>query len=47
MRLAESCDLPGIVAARVSLPGDKGSNPAGKLAAIVDSFASNIMSVFT
>lgn len=35
MRLAESVDLSGIVAARVSLPGDKGCNPAGKLSAIV------------
>lgn len=35
MRLAEACDLPGIVAEKVCLPGDKGSNPAGKLAAIV------------
>lgn len=35
MRLAETAGLAGIVAARVRLPGDKGSNPAGKLAAIV------------
>lgn len=35
MRLAESAGLPGIVAARVRVPGDKGSNPAGKVATIV------------
>jgi len=35
MRLAESCDLPGIVAEKVDLPTSIGSNPAGKLSAIV------------
>jgi len=35
MRLAESAGLHQVVAARVRVPGDKGSNPAGKLAAIV------------
>ena len=35
MRLAESAGLRGIVAAGVHLPGDKGSNPAGKVATIV------------
>jgi hypothetical protein len=35
MRLAESCDLPGIVAQRVRVPGEKGSNPAGKVSTIV------------
>ena len=35
MRLAESADLHGIVRARVRVPGDKGSNAAGKVATIV------------
>jgi hypothetical protein len=35
MRLAESCGLQGIVAERLRVPTDKGSNPAGKVAAIV------------
>src|SRR6266568_5280943 len=35
MRLAESCDLPGIVAEKVCLPTSVGSNPAGKICAIV------------
>ena len=35
MRLAESCDLPGIVAEKVRLPTSIGSNPAGKISAIV------------
>jgi hypothetical protein len=35
MRLAESCDLPGIVAEKVHLGGSVGSNPAGKVSAIV------------
>jgi hypothetical protein len=35
MRLAESLGLPGIVAETVHVPGDKGSNPGGKLATIV------------
>jgi len=35
MRLAESCDLPGIVAEKVCLPTSVGSNPAGKISAIV------------
>jgi hypothetical protein len=35
MRLAESCDLPGIVAEKVHLPTSVGSNPAGKISAIV------------
>jgi hypothetical protein len=35
MRLAESCDLPGIVAEKVRLSTSIGSNPAGKISAIV------------
>jgi hypothetical protein len=35
MRLAESCDLPGIMAEKVHLPTSIGSNPAGKISAIV------------
>ena len=35
MRLAESCDLPGIVAEKVGLPTSIGSKPAGKISAIV------------
>src|SRR6266480_6810965 len=35
MRLAESCDLPGIVAQKVHLDTSIGSNPAGKISAIV------------
>ena len=35
MRLAESCDLYGIVREKVHVPGDKGSNAAGKVATIV------------
>jgi hypothetical protein len=35
MRVAESCDLPGIVAERVYVPTDKGANAAGKVATIV------------
>jgi len=35
LRLAESCDLHGIVGERVHLPGDKGANVSGKLATIV------------
>jgi len=35
MRLAESCDLHGIVREKVHVPGDKGSNAAGKVATIV------------
>jgi hypothetical protein len=35
MRLAESCDLPGIVRERLRVPTDKGSNAAGKVATIV------------
>ena len=35
MRLAESCDLHGIVAERLHVPTDKGSNASGKLATIV------------
>jgi hypothetical protein len=35
MRLAESCDLHGIVAERLHVPTDKGSNAAGKVATIV------------
>ena len=35
MRLAEVCDLPGIVARKVHLPTSIGSNPAGKISAIV------------
>jgi hypothetical protein len=35
MRLAESCDLHGIVREKVHVPRDKGSNAAGKVATIV------------
>src|SRR2546429_4753760 len=35
MRLAEACGLPGIVAEKVHLPASIGSNPAGKISAIV------------
>jgi hypothetical protein len=35
MRLAQSCDLHGIVGERVRIPGDKGANASGKVAAIV------------
>jgi hypothetical protein len=35
MRLAESCDLPGIVAQKVHLDTSIGSNPAGKISAVV------------
>jgi hypothetical protein len=35
MRLAQACDLPGIVAERVHVPTDKGANASGKVATIV------------
>jgi hypothetical protein len=35
MRLAESCDLHGIVRERLHVPTDKGSNAAGKVATVV------------
>jgi hypothetical protein len=35
LRLAESCDLHGIIGERVRLPGDKGANVSGKVATIV------------
>jgi hypothetical protein len=35
LRLAESCDLHGIVAERSHLPGDKGSNASGKVVTVV------------
>jgi hypothetical protein len=35
MRLAESCDLHGIVRERLHVPTDKGSNASGKVATIV------------
>jgi hypothetical protein len=35
MRLAESCDLPGVVAERLRVPTDKGAHAAGKVATIV------------
>lgn len=35
LRLAEGCDLAGIVAERVRIPTDKGSNASGKVTAIV------------
>jgi hypothetical protein len=35
MRLAESCGLHGLVARRLHVPTDKGSNAVGKVAAIV------------
>ncbi len=34
MALAQSCDLHGIVASRLGVPTDKGSNAAGKVAAV-------------
>ncbi|MGI5146823.1 hypothetical protein ACQEVC_10630 [Plantactinospora sp. CA-294935] len=36
MRLAQMVGLPAAVADRVHLPGDTGSNPAGKVATIVN-----------
>jgi hypothetical protein len=35
MRLAQSCDLHGIVADRLRVPTDKGANASGKVATIV------------
>jgi hypothetical protein len=35
MRLAQSCDLGGVVGERVRIPGDKGANASGKVATIV------------
>jgi hypothetical protein len=35
MRLAQGCDLPGVVGERVRIPGDKGANAAGKVSTIV------------
>jgi hypothetical protein len=35
MRLAQSCDLSGVVGERVRIPGDKGANASGKVATIV------------
>jgi hypothetical protein len=35
MRLAEACDLPGIVRERLHVPTDKGANASGKVATIV------------
>jgi hypothetical protein len=35
MRLAQSCDLHGVVRRRLHVPTDKGSNAAGKVATIV------------
>jgi hypothetical protein len=35
MRLAESCDVHGIVRERLHVPTDKGCNASGKVAAIV------------
>jgi hypothetical protein len=35
MRLAQSYDLHGIVGERVPIPGDKGANASGKVAAVV------------
>jgi hypothetical protein len=35
MRLAQACDLHGLVAGRVHVPGHEGANPAGKVATIV------------
>jgi hypothetical protein len=35
MRLAEACDLPGIVRERLRVPTDKGANASGKVATIV------------
>src|SRR5215468_10225624 len=35
MRLAQSCDLHGIVTERLHVPSHKGSNAAGKVATVV------------
>ena len=35
MRLAESCDLPGIVRERLHVPAHKGANASGKVATVV------------
>jgi len=35
MRWAQACDLHGIVAERLRIPGDKGANVSGKVAAVV------------
>src|SRR5688500_5080060 len=35
MRLAQACGLHGLVAGGVHVPGEKGANPAGKVATIV------------
>ena len=35
MRLAQSVDLHGIVGERLRIPGDKGANASGKVAAVV------------
>lgn len=39
MRLAEDAGLREVVADKVRLPGDAGSNPAGKVATIVAGMA--------
>jgi hypothetical protein len=39
MRLAQSCGLHGIVAERLNVPTDKGSNGSGKVAAVVAGLA--------
>jgi hypothetical protein len=45
MRLAEKVGLHEIVAARVRLPGDAGSNPAGKAATVVAGMAAGADSI--
>jgi DDE family transposase len=45
MRLAESCDLPGIVGERLRVPTDKGANAAGKVATIVAGMVSGADSI--
>ena len=45
MRLAESCDLYGIVGERLHVPTDKGSNASGKVATIVAGMATGADSI--
>jgi len=45
MRLAESVGLHGVVAQKVHLPGDVGSNPAGKVATVVAGMAAGADSI--
>jgi hypothetical protein len=45
MRLAQSCDLHGIVAGRLRVPTDKGANASGKVATIVAGMATGADSI--